>query len=238
MDRDLSKVYASMASTYAEHAADSPYNAHYDRPSVLELCGEIAGLRILDAGCGPGLYAAELVGQAARVVCFDASEPMVNLARLILGSSAEVLHLNIGEVLPFDAGSFDLVLCALAIHYANDRLLAFKEFHRVLAPGGAVVLSTQHPTTDWLRKGGSYFDVAIETDIWEREEGNWDVSFWREPLTSLCAAIFHAGFLIERVVEPLPAESMRERWPEHYEKLSQEPGFLVLRLLKRETLTK
>jgi len=54
------RVYDSMASSYADHAADGPYNAHYDRPSMLELCGDVAGKRVLDAACGPGFYAAAL----------------------------------------------------------------------------------------------------------------------------------------------------------------------------------
>ena len=60
----------------------------------------------------------------------------------------------------------------------------------------------------------------------------YSVRFWREPLTSLCAAIAKAGFLIERVVEPLLAPSVRERCPEDWEKLQREPGFLVLRLVR------
>jgi hypothetical protein len=58
------------------------------------------------------------------------------------------------------------------------------------------------------------------------------VHFWREPLSALCAAATDAGFLIEKLIEPVPAETMRERYPGDYEKLSKEPGFLVLRLLK------
>ena len=49
---------------------------------------------------------------------------------------------------------------------------------------------------------------------------------------AVLALVAAAGFLIERLVEPLPADSMRERWPEAYEKLSREPGFLALRLLR------
>jgi hypothetical protein len=58
------------------------------------------------------------------------------------------------------------------------------------------------------------------------------VHFWREPLSALCAAATDAGFLIEKLIEPVPAETMRERYPGDYEKLSKEPGFLILRLLK------
>ena len=60
--------------------------------------------------------------------------------------------------------------------------------------------------------------------------------FWREPLSALCAAATDTGFLIEKLIEPIPAESMRERYPEDYERLSKEPGFLILRLLKPAAL--
>jgi hypothetical protein len=85
---------------------------------------------------------------------------------------------------------------------------------------------------DWLRKGGSYFQTTLETDIWHTPSGDQPVHFWREPLSELCTAATDAGFLIEKLIEPVPAETMRERYPEDYEKLSKEPGFLILRLLK------
>ena len=138
--------------------------------------------------------------------------------------------------MPYADDAFDAIVCALAIHYADDRAAAFAEFFRVLRPGGALVVSSQHPFTDWLRKGGSYFDVKLETDVWKLRAGPQLLRFWREPLSSLCAAATSAGFLIETLAEPLPEESMREHWPEDYEKLKTEPGFLVLRLLKPRTL--
>lgn len=233
MVEPLGKVYDAMAPWYAAFAQDSPYNAHYDRPAMLELCGDVDGLRVLDAACGPGLYAEELLARGADVVAFDASAPMVGLTRDRLGDRLEVLQLDLARPLPFADGQFDLVLCALAIHYVEDRAAALAELCRVMRKDGALVLSTQHPTQDWLRKGGSYFDVAVERDVWRPDSGGWEVSYWREPLSSLTDAAYRAGFLIERIVEPLPAESMRDRWPEDYAKLVAEPGFLALRLLKR-----
>jgi SAM-dependent methyltransferase len=225
-------VYDDMAGTYAEHAADSAYNAHYDRPAVLELVGDVAGKRILDAGCGPGLYAEELLARGAELVGIDASAAMVELARARLGDRARVLQADLGERLPFADASFDLVVCALVIHHVDDREACLREFFRVLEPAGRAVISTQHPTADWLRKGGSYFEAKHEEDVWHRGEREFTVQFWREPLTAFCDAIARAGFLIERLVEPLPAPSMREHSPEHWEKLQRRPGFLVLRLIK------
>lgn len=158
----LGGVYDSMAEDFAEHAEDSAYNALYDRPAVLALLGDVTGLEVLDAGCGPGLYLAELLERGAVASGFDASAPMVDLARKRVAGRADVLQARLGDELPYVDGAFDRVVCALAIHYVDDRRAALAELYRVLTPGGVLVLSTQHPMADWLDKGGSYFDVAIE----------------------------------------------------------------------------
>jgi len=221
-----------MGAAYQLHAADSAYNAHYDRPAVLAALGPVAGLRVLDAACGPGLYAQELIDRGADVTAFDASQVMVDLARVQLSGLVRVDRAVLGTRLPYPDDEFDLIVCALAIHYADDRAAAFAEFFRVLRPGGAVVVSTQHPVMDWLRKGGSYFDTTLETDTWRTPQGDQPVRFWRESLSALCTAATGAGFLIEKVIEPQPSESMREHYPDDYDKLSAEPGFLILRLVK------
>jgi SAM-dependent methyltransferase len=232
VERELWSPYDAMGQAFERHAADSAYNAHYDRPAVLAALGPVAGLRVLDAACGPGFYAQELAGRGAQVAAFDASAVMVGLARGRLGGRAVVCRATLGAALPYADGVFDLIVCALAMHYADDRGAAFAGFFRVLRPGGAVVISVQHPFMDWLRKGGSYFGATLETDTWHGSFGDQPVQFWREPLSALCAAATSAGFLIEQVIEPQPAESMRERHPDDYRKLTTEPGFLILRLVK------
>jgi SAM-dependent methyltransferase len=224
--------YDAMAESYEEHASESPYNAYYDRPAMLELVGDIAGRRVLDAGCGPGLYAEELVSRGADVVAVDGSAEMVRLARRRLDGRATVIQADLDRRLPFEDAEFDLLVCALVISHLDSREAFLREAFRVLRPGGHCVVSTTHPTTDWLRKGGSYFDVRLEEDTWQRDERSYRVQFWREPLSSLCAAIADAGFLIERLVEPLPTAGMRDAWPIQWERLQREPGFVAFRLLK------
>jgi ubiquinone/menaquinone biosynthesis C-methylase UbiE len=133
---------------------------------VLGLVGEVAGRTVLDAACGPGLYAEELVRRGARVVGFDQSPTLVALARERAGPAADLRVHDLTQPLTWLAdGSVDLVVLALALNYVEDRVAMLRELHRVLNPGGSLLISTTHPTSDWQRLGGSYFAV-------ERDEGS------------------------------------------------------------------
>jgi SAM-dependent methyltransferase len=128
-------------------------------------------------------------------------------------------------------GSVDLVLCALAIEYVDDRVAALRELRRVLRRGGALVLSRQHPTGDWLRHGGSYFDVRTIQETWST---GWTVRYWLASLETTCAEIYSAGFFIERLTEPRPAPEAAAIDPTEYQRLAREPrGFMAFRLRRR-----
>lgn len=229
-DSDSHPVFDEFAEDFERHATESAYNALYDRPAVLELIGEVTGQRVLDAGCGPGLYAEELLARGAEVVAFDHSPKMVSLARNRLGDRAMVRVHDLADPLDWlEDESFDAGLLALVIHHLDDRVAALRELHRVLRPGARLVVSTHHPTADWLRLGGSYFTIEAIEETWSQ---GWSVRYWRLPLTATCAEFTNAGFLIERLVEPRPAQGMAERFPEDYEKLNREPGFINFRLVK------
>ncbi len=95
----------------------------------------------------------------------------------------------------------------------------------------ALVLSRQHPTGDWLRHGGDYFDVRVITETWSK---GWNVRYWLAPLQVTCEEIAAAGFWIERLVEPRPLPEAAAIDPRDYERLCREPtGFLAFRLRPR-----
>lgn len=220
--------YDSFAHEYAAHAETAPYNALYDRPATLGVLGDVAGKRVLDAACGPGLYLGELLERGAEVVACDASEQMTALARRRAGERAEVRVHRLEDRFDWLAdGSVDVALSALAYHYLNDRPAFLAEMHRVLAPGGSLVISTHHPASDWARLGGSYFEEGSLTETWSR---GWEVTTWRVPLTKLCAEFAEAGFVIERLVEPRPDPRMATSHPDAWEKLSNAPAFIIFRL--------
>jgi SAM-dependent methyltransferase len=230
-DAGRASQYDRFAEEYSRLAADSIYNALYDRPAVLDLLGQVGGHRVLDAGCGAGLYAEQLLARGAEVTAVDASEVMVDLARQRLGDRARVHHHDLDRPLDWlvDA-SFDAVLMPLVLHYLDDRLTVLRDAHRLLVDDGRLVISTHHPMTDWMRLGGSYFDVAR---VEEPLRADWTISFFRQPLTTTCAEFAEAGFVIERLLEPHPSEAIRDRDPQEYDKLAHRPAFIAFRLVKR-----
>ena len=228
-------MYDSFADSFAVHAEHSAYNAHYDRPAVLGLLGDVDGLRVLDVGCGSGLYAAELAQRGADVVGFDNSPKLIQHARQRAGSRADLRVHDVRDPLDWLGDeTVDRAVMALVLHHLDDPVPALREVHRVLKPGGQLVVSTVHPVADWRQLGGCYFTDEMIDDTWN---AGWQVRFRRAPLTTWCAEFREAGFLIERLVEPLPSESMKHPFPDTYNKLTQEPFFIVFVLAKTPRLT-
>lgn len=220
--------YEAFADGFAEHAEHSLWNAAYDRPACLALLGDVRGLDVLDAACGPGLYAEELVRLGARVTALDQSPRMVELTRARV-PAATVRVADLADPLAWLAdASVDAVLLALAYHYIDDRVAVLRELRRVLRPDGALVMSTTHPTSDWLRLGGSYFEARVVEEVWDP---GWLVRSWVMPLGTVVDELHRAGFLVERLVEPRPEPWARDRDPDDYDRLQREPGFLAIRAI-------
>jgi SAM-dependent methyltransferase len=221
--------YDVFADEFLGHARDGFYNAHYDRPACLDLLGEVAGRSVLDVACGPGLYAEELVARGARVIGLDQGPRMVELCRQRVPSGEFRVHDLADRLDWLPDHSVDLVLFALALEYVDDRTSTLRELRRVLRPDGALVLSRQHPTGDWLRHGGSYFDVRVIEEVWSK---GWRVRYWLVPLERTCEELHEAGFLIERLLEPRPKAEAADIDRVRYEHLLREPtGFLAIRAL-------
>jgi SAM-dependent methyltransferase len=214
---------------FAAHATDSAYNAHYDRPAVLALVGDVQGQRLLDVGCGAGHYLEELLARGADVVGIDGSDRMVEHARHRVGDRATVMQHDLEQPLTFAAdSSFDGAVLPLVLHHIDGRAQLLAELARVLRPGGWLVMSTQHPTSDWRRLGGSYF--TRERSHIEVAGGRWQIPAWRMPLQDLLEELLAPGFVLERLVEPRPQEEFANADPSGYRRLLSEPGFLALRL--------
>jgi demethylmenaquinone methyltransferase / 2-methoxy-6-polyprenyl-1,4-benzoquinol methylase len=110
------------------------------RRRALQRSGLRAGMRIFDIGTGTGLVAREaarIVGDPARVVGVDPSPGMVRNARVPAGVQ---LLAGSAECIPAADAAADFLSMGYALRHMSDLSLAFREFHRVLRPGGYLCL--------------------------------------------------------------------------------------------------
>ena len=106
--------------------------------SILDVAGVGPGSRVLDVGCGSGLYGHLAAKRGAQVAGLDAAEGMIAIARERTPSA----DFRIGEMeeLPFADETFDVVTGFNSFQYAADPIHALREARRVTKPGGRVVM--------------------------------------------------------------------------------------------------
>ncbi|KIZ17191.1 class I SAM-dependent methyltransferase [Streptomyces natalensis] len=218
-----------MGRQFAVQATGSAYHAYTDRPAMLRMAGDVSGLRVLDLGCGAGHLAAELVQRgAAQVVGVEGSEALLRVARERLGEGAVLHHHDLEEPLAYLADrSFDLAVMALVYHHIDARRELLSEIRRVLRPGGTLLVSTTHPTSDWAYFGGSYFaDERVELPFGD----GFALNFWRMTLEQFLGELLGSGFVLEELAEPRATEEARLVDPRRYDKTHNQPLFLSVRL--------
>jgi SAM-dependent methyltransferase len=105
----------------------------------------------LDAGCGTGAFllplARRLVPQGATVIGLDLAEGTLGQARARARAEGLPVECVLGDVeaLPFEDGSFDLVLANYMLYHVPDVERAIAQLRRVLRPGGTLLAATNGP---------------------------------------------------------------------------------------------
>lgn len=123
------------------------YRKRLTDPAVLSVIGEARGLAVLDAGCGEGYMSRTLAEHGAKVTGIDISAELIKAAKAHEFSDELPVSFDVGSVdsLPYDAGTFDLVLCNHLLNDLEDPARAIREFARVLSEDGRIVILMLHP---------------------------------------------------------------------------------------------
>jgi len=116
------------------------------------------GLVVADIGCGTGYLARGLLGLAAKIICVDRSQAMLDQAReRVTGESSGAAELEFRQgpldQLPIATAELDGLVAGMVLHHLNELGPAVSEFGRVLKPGApAVVLELEPHGEDWMRE--------------------------------------------------------------------------------------
>jgi ubiquinone/menaquinone biosynthesis C-methylase UbiE len=126
------------------------------------------GEKILDAGCGTGVFTAGILSSGSQVVGLDLSLPMLRLAKSKFKEYA--FHAILGNMisLPFKDCCFDKVVSMTALEFIPDAKRTVHELFRVAKKGGIIVLATLNRLSSWAvrrieegKRGHAIFSRAI-----------------------------------------------------------------------------
>ena len=234
--RDAANAWDVAADAWDEfvESGEDYYRGEVHGPALLDACGNVDGLRVLDLGCGQGYFSRELAKRGASVIGVDLSEKQVAYARRheqqeTLGVEYRVLAAE-RIANEFSAGDFDLVAACMSVHDMPDEAAVLRATAALLTGGQRFVFSVPHPLGDmpyreWERGPGGeklflkvdrYFETGPGEVNWNmpRLKYSWKSPMWRRTLGEHSELIADADFLIRRIYEPRPTPEQVERVPD------------------------
>jgi len=207
MSNGIQKLFAQVPRTYerVNHILTFGMDILW-RKKAVQLAVADGGERWIDVCSGTGETAVYLTGNAengTRVYAADFSLPMLQVARA--KPQGRKIRFSISEIkaLPFPEATFDLITISFATRNINtsrdDLLNSFKEFYRVLKPGGRFVnLETSQPSNAVIRK---LYHTYIK---WLVKPIGWRISGAKAPYAYLSQTIprfYSAAELAEILTE-------------------------------------
>ena len=117
---------------------------------VRSVRSSIAGLKILDIGCGTGNFAGQLAAEGAEAVGVD---PGVDAIRAATAAVPQAKFFEgVAEALPFDNATFDIGVMINALHHVPEMAMqaALGEAARVIRPNGVVIIVEPLPTGNFF----------------------------------------------------------------------------------------
>lgn len=210
---------------------ESDYQRYYVWPGVQPLLPDVAGKRVLDAGCGIGDYTEWFLEHDAEVIGVDASSRAIKMAKTRFGDRAVFHCIDLTEPLDFTAQSeFDLVFSNLVLGHIEHWRPVFEEFRRILTADGFFVFTAIHPVSRYQRHQDeleSYHDVDSYTLEWG--DTGATVEQFHRPISEVIDSLSESGFRLDEFREITPQEDYGECNPERYEKALKEPDTVCVR---------
>jgi SAM-dependent methyltransferase len=174
----------------------------------LNVLGDVAGLDVLELGCGAAQWSIALARLGARPVGLDLSDRQLEHARRLMaaaGISFPLVHAS-AESVPLPDASFDIVFCDHGAMTFADPYRTVPEAARLLRPGGLFAFNHHSPieTICWPL-GADRVGETLALDYFGMHRFEDDGYFFQLPYGEWIRLFRANGFQVEDLIEPRPA---------------------------------
>ena len=225
------EAYEKLAESFARLAPSKAENAYIEQPAMRRSVGNVRGLKIFEAGCGPGILAEYLVHEGAKVVGFDVSPKMIELAKERVPRNATFFVADMARALPLEQdGQFDMVVSSLAIDYVKDWTTPLSEFHRLLKPKGKFIFTIQHPlgSWNWYRPECAFGVQYVEASWKGFTDDPVIMPDYYRSFEEVINPLINAGFKILKTEDLRPIDALRTLDPYKFGKFSKLASFMCV----------
>jgi SAM-dependent methyltransferase len=240
---DLKQEWATLAPKWIKEVREGKHSV---RDGLLDLvmldaCGDVKGLSVLDSGCGEGRFCRKLVErEAAEVVGLDLCEQMIEAAKELQSGREQYLVHDVQDLSFIDNEIFDLAISYLNQCDLPDFEANTKEVFRVLKKGGKFVIANLHPMRSasgkWYRNADGEKLHVILDNYFDEGERHWEITGvmltnFHRSLSTYVNTFVNTGFILKEIIEPTSTLDMLDKYPDLDDEL-RVPNFIVFVLQK------
>jgi 2-polyprenyl-3-methyl-5-hydroxy-6-metoxy-1,4-benzoquinol methylase len=201
--------------------------------AIFAFVGDVAGKRILDAGCGQGYLCRLLAKQGAVVTGVEPANPWYTYA--VQREQADPLGIHFVQAdlttWPTLPETFDDVIANMVFMDIPDYLAALRRCIAALKPEGSLIFSLLHPCFEepgaaWKEKGY----VEVREYFQERAIRQTYGHFIHRPLSTYLNSVIQEGCILQKVLEPQLDEAVAQQY--QAQRYWHVPGYVVVHAVK------
>jgi SAM-dependent methyltransferase len=133
---------------------DTECSGRWDHDFYLTLARDVGATRVVDIGCGTGVFAIDVTRQGCAAIGVDPASAMLDIARTRPGGENVQWILGHADDVPSAAADLVVMMGHVAQYFVDDAAWThvLDEVHRILMPGGRLTFETRNPAIDWAHE--------------------------------------------------------------------------------------